>query len=165
MAGANIARNAAVAVAAAIGWARRSTRRQRALARFAGVARRFEWRGERDGVRFVDDYAHLPTEVAAVIEAARADGAGRLVVVFQPHRYSRVAALAGLFADAFMGADVVVITDIFAAGETALPGVTGRFVADAVGRAHPASRRDVCARTASSCAATWPDCSPPETCV
>jgi UDP-N-acetylmuramate--alanine ligase len=135
--GANIARNAAVAVAAAIRVGAPFDAARRALARFAGVARRFESRGESQGVRFVDDYAHLPTEVAAVIEAARATAPRRLVVVFQPHRYSRIAALGQDFADAFTGADTVVVTDIFAAGEAPLPGVTGRVVADAVARAHP----------------------------
>jgi len=91
-----------------------------------------------NGVRFVDDYAHLPTEVAAVIEAARDTAPRRLVVVFQPHRYSRIAALGTQFADSFTGADVVVVTDVFPAGETPRPGVTGRIVADAVRRAHPA---------------------------
>jgi len=136
--GANSARNAAVAVAASLRVGVPFDAAQRALARFAGVARRFEWRGETNGVRFVDDYAHLPSEVEAVIAAARATAPGRLVVVFQPHRYSRIAALGERFADAFSGADVVVITDVFAAGETPLPGVTGRVVADAVRRAHPA---------------------------
>ena len=136
--GANIARNAAVAVAAALRVGAPFGAAQRALARFAGVARRFESRGEAHGVRFVDDYAHLPTEVAAVIDAARSTAPGRLVVVFQPHRYSRIAALGEQFADAFSGADVVVVTDVFAAGESPLPGVTGRVVADAVRRAHPA---------------------------
>ncbi len=89
-------------------------------------------------MRFVDDYAHLPTEVAAVIEAARHTTSGRVVVVFQPHRYSRIAALGEQFADAFSDADVVVVTDVFAAGESPLPGVTGRIVAEAVRRAHPA---------------------------
>jgi UDP-N-acetylmuramate--alanine ligase len=135
--GANIARNAAVAVAAALRAGAPFEAAQRALARFAGVARRFESRGEAHGVRFVDDYAHLPTEVAAVIEAARHTAPGRLVVVFQPHRYSRIAALGEQFADAFTGADIVVITDIFPAGEAPLPGVTGRVVADALARAHP----------------------------
>jgi UDP-N-acetylmuramate--alanine ligase len=136
--GANIARNAAVAVTAALRIGAPFGSSQRALARFAGVARRFESRGEAYGVRFVDDYAHLPTEVAAVIEAARATTSGRLVVVFQPHRYSRIAALGEQFADAFTGADVVVVTDVFSAGEAPRPGVTGRVVADAVLRAHPA---------------------------
>jgi UDP-N-acetylmuramate--alanine ligase len=135
--GANIARNASVAEAVALRLGVPFAAAQRALARFAGVARRFESRGEAHGVRFVDDYAHLPSEVAAVIEAARNTGPDRLVVVFQPHRYSRIAALGERFADAFSGADVVVVTEVFAAGESPLPGVTGRVVADAVRRAHP----------------------------
>jgi len=109
----------------------------RAMARFAGVSRRFEWRGDVGGVRFVDDYAHLPAEVAATVEAARAGGWGRVVVVFQPHRYSRTAALGAAFADAFVGADVVVVTDVYPAGERPVPGVSGRLVADAVVAAHP----------------------------
>jgi len=126
-----------VAVGAALAVGAPVEAAQRALARFAGVARRFEQRGTRDGVRFVDDYAHLPTEVAAVIEAARGTGPERLVVVFQPHRYSRIAALGAAFADAFTDADVVVVTDVFPAGEQPQPGVTGRLVADAVAGAHP----------------------------
>ena len=65
-----------------------------ALARFAGVPRRFEFRGEAGGVTFVDDYAHLPTEVRAALAAARDGGWRRVVAVFQPHRYTRTAALA-----------------------------------------------------------------------
>jgi UDP-N-acetylmuramate--alanine ligase len=135
--GANIARNAAVAAAAALRVGASFEDAARALARFAGVARRYEWRGEARGVRFVDDYAHLPTEVSAVVEAARATGPERVVVVFQPHRYSRIAALGEAFADSFDGADVVIVTDIFPAGEQPLPGVTGRLVADAAARRHP----------------------------
>lgn len=135
--GANIALNAALATAAAIVVGAPFDAAQRALARFAGVARRYERRGEANGVRFIDDYAHLPTEVRAVLAAARGEE-GRLVVVFQPHRYTRTAALGEQFADAFVDADVVVVTDVFAAGEDVLPGVTGRVVADAVLRAHPA---------------------------
>ncbi len=130
--GANIARNAAVATVAALRVGATIDDAVRAFARFAGVARRFELRGEARGVRFVDDYAHLPTEVRAVIEAARQTGPQRVVVVFQPHRYSRIGALGRQFADAFSAADVVIITDIFAAGEEPRPGVTGRIVADAV---------------------------------
>ncbi len=135
--GAKIASNAALAVAASLEVGVPFEAAQRALARFAGVARRFEARGESNGVRFVDDYAHLPSEVAAVIDAARHTAPGRVVVVFQPHRYTRIAALGEQFADAFEGADVVVVTDVFPAGEAPLPGVTGRVVADAVRRAHP----------------------------
>jgi UDP-N-acetylmuramate--alanine ligase len=135
--GANIARNAAVATVTALHVGASFDDAVRALARFAGVARRFELRGEAHGVRFVDDYAHLPTEVAAVLEAARATRPRRIVVVFQPHRYSRIAALGEQFADAFSVANVVIVTDIFAAGEQPQPGVTGRLVADAIVRNHP----------------------------
>jgi UDP-N-acetylmuramate--alanine ligase len=103
-----------------------------ALARFAGVPRRFEFRGELHGATLVDDYAHLPGEVAAVVATARAGGWNRIVAVFQPHRYTRTAALADAFAGAFDGVDVVVVTDVYAAGESPLPGVTGRLVADAI---------------------------------
>ena len=112
---------------------------ERALARFAGVARRFEARGEADGRalrRRLRPSAHRGGRGASKRRARPTPG--RLVVVFQPHRYSRIAALGEQFADAFTGADVVVVTDMFAAGETPLPGVTGRVVADAVRRAHPA---------------------------
>jgi UDP-N-acetylmuramate--alanine ligase len=134
--GANIARNAAVATVTALRVGATFDDAVRAFARFAGVARRFEVRGESRGVRFVDDYAHLPTEVRAVLEAARQTGPERLVVVFQPHRYSRIGALGAQFADAFTAADVVIITDIFAAGEQPQPGVTGHLVADAVMAGH-----------------------------
>lgn len=125
---------------------------RRALARFGGVARRFEFRGERNGVVFVDDYAHLPGEVVAALAAARRGGFGRVVCVFQPHRFSRTAALAPAFADAFADADVLVVTGVYAAGEEPQPGVSGALVADAVARAHPgadvsyvAARGDVAA--------------------
>jgi UDP-N-acetylmuramate--alanine ligase len=109
----------------------------RALAHYAGVARRFEWRGQRAGVAFVDDYGHLPNEVRAALAAARAGGWQRVVAVFQPHRYSRTSRLWESFADAFVDADVVVLTDVYPAGEAPIPGVTGRLIADAVKAAHP----------------------------
>jgi UDP-N-acetylmuramate--alanine ligase len=110
---------------------------QAALARFAGVARRFQFRGEVGGVSFVDDYAHLPTEVAAAVEAAGEGDWGRIVCVFQPHRYSRTAALWADFADAFEGTDLQVVTDIYSAGEAPRPGVSGKLVVDALLDAHP----------------------------
>ena len=134
--GGNIAQNAAMATVAAMTIGAPVTAATSALARFAGVSRRYEHRGERNGVVFVDDYAHLPTEVAAVLAAAAQEGR-RVVVVFQPHRYSRTAAVGSQFADAFAGADLLVVTDVFPAGETPMPGVTGRLVADAVAQAHP----------------------------
>jgi UDP-N-acetylmuramate--alanine ligase len=101
------------------------------------VARRFEFRGDAAGVTFVDDYAHLPTEVSAAIDAARQGGWQRIVCVFQPHRFSRTGALWASFADAFVGADHLVVTDIYAAGERPRPGVTGKLIVNAVLDAHP----------------------------
>ncbi len=110
----------------------------RALASYGGVARRFQYRGERDGVTFIDDYAHLPTEVAAAIDAARHGPWRRVIAVFQPHRYTRTASIGRDFADAFTAADEVVLTDVYPAGETPIPGVSGRVVLHAVLEKHPA---------------------------
>ena len=108
-----------------------------ALRGFGGVARRFERRGERDGVTFIDDYAHLPGEVAAAIATARQGGWRRVIAVFQPHRYTRTASLWQDFAGAFDGADAVVLTDVYPAGETPIAGVSGRLVVHAVVDASP----------------------------
>lgn len=111
-----------------------------ALAGFGGVARRFERRAQAAGVTFVDDYAHLPTEtraaIAAAVPLARAGG-GRVVCAFQPHRYSRTESLWESFADAFEGADLLVLTDVYPAGEAPRPGISGRLVLKAVLDAHP----------------------------
>jgi UDP-N-acetylmuramate--alanine ligase len=109
----------------------------RAMERFAGVARRFQFRGEAQGIEFVDDYAHLPTEVRAALEATQDGDWDRVVCVFQPHRFSRMAALWPEFADAFEGADLLVVTDIYPAGEAPRPGVSGKLVVNAVLDAHP----------------------------
>jgi UDP-N-acetylmuramate--alanine ligase len=108
-----------------------------ALRGFGGVARRFERRGERNGVTFIDDYAHLPGEVAAAIATARQGGWRRVIAVFQPHRYTRTASLWQDFAGAFDGADAVVLTDVYPAGETPIAGVSGRLVVHAVIDASP----------------------------
>jgi UDP-N-acetylmuramate--alanine ligase len=126
------ARNAAMAAGGALRAGAPFSAVQGALARFAGVTRRFEFRGEANGVTFVDDYAHLPSEVRAVLATAKAGGWDRVVAVFQPHRFSRTAALALQFGTAFADADALVVTDIYSAGEAAVPGVSGRLVADAV---------------------------------
>jgi UDP-N-acetylmuramate--alanine ligase len=126
------ARNAAVATVAALRVGAPFSAAASALARFAGVTRRFEFRGEANGVTFVDDYAHLPTEVRAALATARSGGWSRVVTVFQPHRFTRTAALAEQFGTAFADADVLVVTDIYSAGEPPIPGVSGRLVADAV---------------------------------
>jgi UDP-N-acetylmuramate--alanine ligase len=130
--GAHNARNAAVAAATALEIGASFDDTAAALARFGGVARRFEFRGETAGVAFVDDYAHLPTEVAAALAAGRDTAPDRLVAVFQPHRYSRVHALADEFGSAFGDADVVVVTDVYSAGETPIPGVSGMAVVTAI---------------------------------
>ena len=108
-----------------------------ALATFGGVGRRFEPKGEANGVVFVDDYAHLPTEIAAAISAGRDGKWDRLVVVFQPHRYSRTEMLWQDYADAFVDADLLVLTDIYAAGEAPRAGVSGQLIVNAVAAAHP----------------------------
>jgi UDP-N-acetylmuramate--alanine ligase len=95
-----------------------------ALEQFAGAERRFQRRGEERGVMVVDDYGHHPTEITAVIAAARAGLDRRVVVVFQPHRYSRTRDLLDAFGDALSAADEIVLTDIYPAGEAPLPGVT-----------------------------------------
>ena len=140
------ARNAAAAVVTALGIGAPVDAASRALSRFGGVARRYEFRGEAAGVTFVDDYAHLPAEVEAALAAAGDGNWKRIVAVFQPHRYSRIAALGKDFADAFGGADEVVVTDIYAAGETPRPGVTGKLVVDAVLDAHPETQITYVAR-------------------
>jgi UDP-N-acetylmuramate--alanine ligase len=103
-----------------------------ALAEFQGAERRFQMRGEAKGVMVVDDYGHHPTEIAAVIAAARAGLDRRVVVVFQPHRYSRTSQLMREFGLALGAADEVVLTDIYPAGESPIPGVTIERLADAV---------------------------------
>jgi UDP-N-acetylmuramate--alanine ligase len=105
-----------------------------ALAGFRGAERRYDVRGTVDGVTVVDDYGHHPTEIAAVLRAARAGGPARLVAVFQPHRFTRTRDLLDAFGPALGLADVVVLTDIYAAGEAPLPGVTLDRLAEAVRR-------------------------------
>ncbi|MEZ5415786.1 MAG: UDP-N-acetylmuramate--L-alanine ligase [Vicinamibacterales bacterium] len=105
-----------------------------ALEEFTGAERRFEVRGVVHGVTVVDDYGHHPTEIAAVLAAARAAAPRRVVVAFQPHRYSRTAQLLPDFAAALAPADEVVLTDIYAASEPPIPGVTVEALAEAVNR-------------------------------
>jgi UDP-N-acetylmuramate--alanine ligase len=105
-----------------------------AMKEFAGAERRFERHGEVDGVLVVDDYGHHPTEIAAVVAAARATLDRRLVIAFQPHRYSRTGQLMADFGPALQGADEIVLTDIYAASEDPIPGVTVDTLADAIRR-------------------------------
>ena len=108
---------------------------QRALAGFAGVQRRFQVRGRARGVTVVDDYGHHPAEIRATLAAAKAGFDCRVVTVFQPHRYTRTHHLRQEFLTAFNQADVVVVMDIYAAGEAPIPGVTAEDLAEGI-RAH-----------------------------
>jgi UDP-N-acetylmuramate--alanine ligase len=125
--------NAAAALAAGIELGLPEGVLREGLAGFTGTRRRFELKGEVGGVRVFDDYAHHPTEITAVLRAARSvAGQGRLVVAFQPHRYSRTAAFREGFGSALGLADDVVVLEVYAAGEDPLPGASGAGVAAAV---------------------------------
>jgi UDP-N-acetylmuramate--alanine ligase len=117
---------------------------RKGLASFSGVERRFQLRGEKAGIMVVDDYGHHPTEIRATLAAAKQGGNRRLVVVFQPHRYSRTRDLLAEFAHAFDQADELFLTEIYAAGETPLPDISGEKLADTV-------------RAAGHTAVTWVD--------
>jgi UDP-N-acetylmuramate--alanine ligase len=101
------------------------------LATFEGARRRFEFRGEVDGITFIDDYAHHPSEIRATLAAARlqARPGQRVVAIFQPHRYSRTLTFLEEFAESFTHADLVVITDIYSAGEPNLGQVSAEHLA------------------------------------
>jgi UDP-N-acetylmuramate--alanine ligase len=103
-----------------------------ALAEFRGAERRYQTRGTVHGVSVVDDYGHHPTEIAAVLQAARDGHPARVIAVFQPHRFSRTRDLLHDFGPALAGADVVVLTDIYPAGEAAIEGITVDALAEAM---------------------------------
>lgn len=109
-----------------------------AASAFRGVARRFTERGDFHGSLLIDDYAHLPAEISATIDAVRSHPAltGRVVAVFQPNRYHRIATMADSYADCFVLADRIVITDVYASGTQKIEGVTGELVVNAIRRAH-----------------------------
>jgi UDP-N-acetylmuramate--alanine ligase len=104
-----------------------------ALAEFQGAERRFQIKGEKNGVLVVDDYGHHPTEIKATLAAARTAGR-RVVALFQPHRYTRTRDLKDDFARSFYGADLLLITDIYAASEDPIDGVTSSAMAEQVER-------------------------------
>ena len=143
--------NALAAVAVALQIGVRFDQAASALRGFEGAERRFERHGEAGGVLVVDDYAHHPTEIAAVLAAARASLGRRLIVAFQPHRYTRTQSLMDAFGPSLKDADEIVLTDIYAAGEDPIPGVTrrcaGRVDSPRIGPAGacgPAARRRSC---------------------
>jgi UDP-N-acetylmuramate--alanine ligase len=109
-----------------------------ALREFLGAGRRLEDRGHAGGVRLFDDYGHHPAEIAATLAAARAiANEGRVLVLFQPHLYSRTQHLATELAEALAGADVAAVTDIYRAREDPIEGVTGKLVVDRLTEARP----------------------------
>ena len=111
---------------------------ERVLPEFEGVGRRLERRGEAGGVAVFDDYGHHPSEIAATLAAARASvNGGRVLVVFQPHLYSRTRHLAGELAAALAAADAVAVTDVYAAREDPVTGVSGKLVVDALAAERP----------------------------
>jgi len=127
--------NALAAVATAIELDISFEKTADALAGFHNADRRFQIRGEKDGVLVVDDYGHHPTEIAATLNAARQGGGRRIVAVFQPHRYSRLRALEEEFSRAFNDADVLITLPVYAAGEEAIPGVDALRLVELIKRA------------------------------
>ena len=107
---------------------------QDALAGFHGAKRRFQTKGKERGVWVVDDYAHHPTEIAVTLTAARATNPTRLICVFQPHRYSRTNLLRTEFGTCFAAADLLILTDVYAAGEAPIPGVSGETLMEEVAK-------------------------------
>ena len=100
------------------------------LASFSGSRRRFELKGEVNGIRVIDDYGHHPTEIRVTLETARRYAeAGRVIVIFQPHRYSRTLAFAEEFAKALELADEVYLLEVYAASEESIPGVSSLLIA------------------------------------
>ncbi|MFN2628842.1 MAG: glutamate ligase domain-containing protein [Gaiellaceae bacterium] len=133
-------RNAAAALAALELAGVRRTDAERVLVEFEGAGRRLEPKGKAGGVAVLDSYAHHPAEIAADLAAVREGGSAGLLVVFQPHLYSRTLHLAHGFAVALAAADAVVVTDVYAAREQPLDGVTGRLVVDELARIRPGMR-------------------------
>jgi UDP-N-acetylmuramate--alanine ligase len=122
---------AAVAVASELGIP--FDRIREGLADYRGVHRRFQLKGERDGVTVVDDYGHHPAEILATLAAAREVWPDRRIVVgFQPHRYSRTHALFQEFVSAFHDADLLLVFDVYPAGEEPIPGATGERLFEAI---------------------------------
>ena len=128
-------RNAAAAAAVALALNVPADLIREGLTHFSGVGRRFEIKGNFSGVTLIDDYGHHPAEIRATLEAARGCGYKRLLVLFQPHRYTRTKHLWDDFLRSFNDADILVMTDIYAAGEHPIEGITGEKLAEAISSA------------------------------
>jgi len=133
-------RNAAAALAALAHVGVPRAEAEPLLARFTGAGRRFQLRGHAGGVSVYDDYAHHPAEIAATVRAARTLTSGRVLVLFQPHLYSRTEHLAREFGRALVSADAVAVTDVYGAREEPQPGVSGKLVVDAAAEVRPGAR-------------------------
>jgi UDP-N-acetylmuramate--alanine ligase len=125
-------RNAAAAAAVALYLNVPADLIRAGLEEFAGVGRRFDVKGVIKDITLIDDYGHHPAEIRATLEAARGCNFSRILVLFQPHRYTRTKHLWDDFCSAFNQADMVVLMDIYAAGEPPIPGITGQALADAI---------------------------------
>lgn len=102
------------------------------LSNFYGAKRRFQTKAKVNGIWVVDDYAHHPTEIVSTLQAARQTEPNRLICVFQPHRYSRTQLLKREFGGSFSACDILILTDVYSAGETPIPGVSGSTIRDEV---------------------------------
>jgi UDP-N-acetylmuramate--alanine ligase len=138
-AGAHNLLNASAAIVAASLAGVDPSRAVEALRGFTGVRRRYEFRGMARGAEFVDDYAHHPTEVSATLGAV-SPHYDRVLVVFQPHRFTRTREMWRSLGESLRSADVVVVTDVYAAGEKPVPGVTGKLVVDSIAELAPGKR-------------------------
>jgi len=153
----NLLNAAAAFVAAVEGLGQEPARVLEGLAGFTGTRRRFEPKGEAAGVRVVDDYAHNPGKVTAVVETASSLAApGRLIVVFQPHLYSRTRDFAAELATALSPADIVIVMDVYAAREDPMPGVSGALITGRLLLEHGRGRPEECIRFVPS----WSDVAP-----
>lgn len=134
--------NALAAIAMSLQFGVQFEQAAQALNNFGGVARRFDLRGVDGGATFVDDYAHLPNEISAVLSGVRdeSDSWSRVVAVFQPNRFNRMSLISHLYSDAFVDADLIVVTDIYSSGTEPIAGVTGQLVVDAILNSHPQSQ-------------------------
>ena len=135
MYGAHNAQNACAAVAVGLELGMEEAQLRRGLAGFGGVKRRFTRTGEAGGVTVIDDYGHHPVEIAAVLKAARGATRGNVIAVVQPHRYSRLSSLFEEFCTCFNDADQVIVADVYAAGESPIPGIDRDALAKGL-RAH-----------------------------
>ncbi len=132
MPGVHNVRNALAAIAIGLELGVPTAQIAQALDEFTGVERRFQVVGEKRGITIIDDYGHHPTEIKATLAAAKGGSNRRLLVLFQPHRYSRTKDLVNEFAGAFNAADLLFLTEIYAAGEAPIPGVTGERLAETI---------------------------------